>query len=345
MDLSLSEDQDALRETLGRFLAKASSAEQVRAAEPSGFDEAVWAGLVEMGVPTMGVPEDQGGSGASLADLAVVAEQAGAALAPVPIVEAMVTARLLAAHGREVAPGAVATLALRPVTDGRATLVPGGAVAEEVVALTGDDLIAFRPRLPGGERDSVANLGSSPLADVDMIDGDRSILASGPAAHSAHEHALDEWRALTASWMTGLARTALGIGVQYVKDRKQFGVPIGSFQAVQHRLADLATAVDGASLLAAKAAWALDTVDPAALTVPAMAFSFCGETAQAVASAALHYHGGYGFMEEYDIQLYFRRAKAARLVLGDPRRELQRAADRLFGPVASMDESIAEPVR
>ena len=109
-------------------------------------------------------------------------------------------------------------------------------------------------------------------------------------------------------------------------------MPIGSFQAVQHRLADLATALDGAALLAAKAVWALDAGDAAAATLPAMAFSFCGETAQAVAAAALHYHGGYGFMEEYDIQLYFRRAKAARLVLGDPRRELQHLADRLFGP-------------
>src|SRR6476660_8930465 len=145
MDLSLSEDQEALREAVGRFLAKASSPERVRAAEPRGFDEAVWTGLVDMGIPTMGVPEEHGGGGASLPDLAVVAEQAGAALAPVPLVEAMVSSRLLARHGVSVDGAALTSLALRPAVNGRAALVPGGAVAELIVALDGDDLVAVRP--------------------------------------------------------------------------------------------------------------------------------------------------------------------------------------------------------
>jgi alkylation response protein AidB-like acyl-CoA dehydrogenase len=333
MDLSLSEDQEALREAVGRFLAKASSPDRVRAAEPSGFDEAVWRGLVEMGIPTMSVPEAQGGDGASLADLAVVAEQAGFALAPAPLVESAVSSRLIASCGAAFDADTLTTLALRPAVNGRANLVPGGAVANVVVVLDGDDLISVRLPAHSEERIAPRNLGTSPLADIDLAAGDRSVLASGSAAIEAHAVALDEWRALTASWLIGLARGAFAIGVQYVKDRKQFGVPIGSFQSVQHRLADLATELDGAALLAAKAVWSLDAGDPTATTFPAMAFAFCGETAQAVASAALHYHGGYGFMEEYDIQLYFRRAKAARLVLGDPRRDLQHVADRLFGPV------------
>ena len=273
-----------------------------------------------MGIPTMGVPEDHGGGGASLPDLAVVAEQAGAALAPVPLVEAMVSTRLLARHDHSVDSEALTTLALRPAVGGRSALVPGGAVAEVIVALDGDDLIAVRPPISPAERTGPRNLGSSPLADIDLHAGDRLLITSGRNAHLEYERALDEWRALTASWLVGLARGALGLGVQYVRDRKQFGVPIGSFQSVQHHLADLATALDGAALLAAKAVWAIDAGEPTAATFPAMAFTFCGETAQAVAAAALHYHGGYGFMEEYDIQLFFRRAKAARLVLGDPRR-------------------------
>ncbi len=152
------------------------------------------------------------------------------------------------------------------------------------------------------------------------------MLATGPAAHAAHDLAVDEWRALTARWLVGLARDAQAIGIQYAKDRKQFGVAVGSFQAIQHRFADLATDLDGADLLANKAIWALDVGDPVATSFPAMAFWFAGDTAQRTASWALHVHGGYGFMEEYDIQLHFRRAKAARLVLGDPRRELQALA-------------------
>jgi alkylation response protein AidB-like acyl-CoA dehydrogenase len=295
-----------------------------------------------MGVPAMGVGPELGGQGAALADLAVVAGVTGAHLAAAPVVEAMVAARLLAARaergdrwlGHLVDGTGPVTVALRPARDGRLTLVPGGAVADAVLALDGDELVVVA--LADRDRLAPANLGSAPLADIDLGQPGpdrRTVLAAGGEAHRAMATALDEWRALTAAGLVGLARAAFGIGVGYVQERHQFGVPIGSFQAVQHRLADLATALDGAALLADKAAWALDVGDASAATLPAMAFSFCGETAQGVASAVLHLHGGYGFMEEYDIQLYFRRAKAARLVLGDPRRELQHLADRLFGPV------------
>jgi alkylation response protein AidB-like acyl-CoA dehydrogenase len=341
MDLRLSEVQEAVRDGVGRFLAKASSPERVRAAEPLGWDRAVWDGLAAMGVPAMGVVPELGGQGAALADLAVVAGKAGAHLASAPVVESMVAARLLAGQAGSArlwldhlvdGKGPV-TIALRPARGGRLTLVPGGAVADAVVALDGDELVAIS--LADGCRVAPANLGSAPLADIDLGDqgsDQRTVVAVGGDAHRAMVTALDEWRALTAAWLVGLARSAFGIGVGYVKERRQFGVPIGSFQAVQHRLADLATAVEGANLLADKAAWALDADDASAATLPAMAYSFCGETAQGVTSAVLHLHGGYGFMEEYDIQLYFRRAKATRLVLADPRRELQHLAGRLFGP-------------
>ncbi|MCU1351917.1 MAG: uncharacterized protein JWM05_1126 [Acidimicrobiales bacterium] len=346
MDLSLSEEQEAVREAVVRFLDKASSAEQVRAAEPVGWDPAVWSGLVQMGVPTMGVAEALGGQGAVLADLAVVAEACGSHLASAPVVESMVAGRLLArfpeAGAQWLAHLVDGTspigLALRPAHHHRAALVPGAAVCGSVVALDGDELVVVG--LDGQGR-APANLGSAPLADVDLdpSHADRTVLAHGPAARQAYARALDEWRALTARWFVGLASAALDIGVQYVRDRAQFGVPIGSFQAVQHRLADLRTNLDGGSLLADKAVWALDVGDPVATTFPSMAFSFCGQVAQDVASASLHYHGGYGFMEEYDIQLHFRRAKAARLVLGDPRREVQHLADRLWA--APGDEPVS----
>jgi len=160
-------------------------------------------------------------------------------------------------------------------------------------------------------------------------------LLEGPAAVAAHARAVDEWRALTARWLVGLGRDALGIGIQYAKDRKQFGVAIGTFQAVQHRFADLATDLDGADLLSNKAVWALDVEDPVASSFPTMAFWFAGDAAQRTATWSLHVHGGYGFMEEYDIQLHFRRAKAARLLLGDPRRELQSLAGLLWSDESS----------
>jgi alkylation response protein AidB-like acyl-CoA dehydrogenase len=338
MDLSLTDVQEAIRDGIGRFLAKTSSPDQVRAAEPLGWDRAVWEGLAGMGVPAMGVAPELGGGGAGLGDLAVVAGQVGAHLASAPVVEVMVAARLLGRFEvtgedwlRHLVDGSgPVTLALRPATDGVATLVPGGAVADAVVALDGTDLVVVG--LPGARR-SPANLGSAPLADLRVDADSRTVLASGADARGAHDRALDEWRALSAVALAGLGRAAFDLGVRYVTERRQFGVPVGSFQAVQHRLADLATDLDGADLLASKAVWALDQGSADATRLAPMAFAHAGAVAQAAAGAALHLHGGYGFMEEYDVQLYFRRAKAARLVMGDPRRDLQTLADRLFGPV------------
>ncbi|HMS89822.1 MAG TPA: acyl-CoA dehydrogenase [Acidimicrobiales bacterium] len=343
MHLSHTEEQEALRDAVAGFLDKASDPESVRESEPLGWDPKVWDGLTAIGVPTLGVAEEQGGSGAPLRDLAVVAEACGARLASAPVVETMVAARLLArfAAAHAVAAevlaalaegGAPVTLAVRPARDGVAALVPGAAVAEAVLALDGDDLVLVR--LSGGVT-SPTNLGSAPLADVDLTGDGRTVLASGTDAVTAHARAVDEWRALTARWLVGLGRDAQAIGVQYAIDRKQFGVPVGSFQAVQHRFADLATDLDGADLLANKAVWALDVGDPVADTFPSMAFWFAGDAAQRTAAWSLHVHGGYGFMEEYDIQLHFRRAKATRLVLGDPRRELQELAGRLWADPAS----------
>jgi len=331
MDLALTDEQQSLRAAVDRMLTKCSSPEQVRQAEPLGFDPRVWHELVEMGVPTMGVP---GIGGAGLADMAVVARAAGAHLAAAPVVEVMVANRLLAATDREVDDAAVRTIAVRPARDHRFNLVPGAAVAAEVIGLIDQRLVVVDQ--PRGSASGPLNLGSAPLADVavevDVGGHPVRIVAEGDAAVAAFATALDEWRALTAQWLAGLGRAAFAIGVRYATDRRQFGVPIGSFQAVQHRLADLTTALDGATLLSDKAVWALATGDQMKAAFASMAFAAAGETAQQAASYALHLHGGYGFMEEYDIQLFFRRAKATCLVLGDPRRELQHLADELYGP-------------
>ncbi|MCB0962614.1 MAG: acyl-CoA dehydrogenase [Acidimicrobiales bacterium] len=325
MHLRITEEQEALRDAIGGFLEKASSAEAVRAAEPLGWDEKVWSGLAEMGIPTLAAAEDRGGSGASLRDAAVVAEACGARLAPVPVVETLVATRLLARFGAVEADRPVA-LALHPAVDGRAPLVPGAAVADRVVALDGDDLVVVAMSDPT----PITDLGSTPVADVDLSVDGRTVLASGAEARAAYERALDEHRALTACWLVGLAKEAQRIGVQYATEREQFGVPVGSFQAIQHRFATIATDLDGAELLANKAVWALDVGDPVAASFPTMASWFAGDVAERAASWSLHVHGGYGFMEEYDIQLHFRRAKAARLALGDPRRQLLGLADRLW---------------
>jgi alkylation response protein AidB-like acyl-CoA dehydrogenase len=330
MDLRPSSEQEQLVEAFASLYAKESPPERVRAAEPGGFDKALWERVLDLGVVTMAVGEGAGGWGASLLDLVLVAEQQGRALASAPIIEAQAAARLLERIGSgpldEVLAGErLVTLALHPARGGVAGLVPAGAVADDAIVMVDDRLMLVPLE---GRRTLVENLGSMPVADVDVAGG--AELASGPGAAAAFDSTLDDWLTLTAAALVGIGARGLEIGVDYVKERKAWGRPIGSFQGIAHRLADSATAVDGARLLTWEAAWSAAEEAQRLPQLAAMAFAFAYESARDVTYRALHYHGGYGFMMEYDIQLYYRRARAWANVFGDARGAYRRAADRRY---------------
>jgi len=338
MNLGLSEDQLAIQDAFTRLFVRESPTDVVRAAEPLGFDRNLWDRLVDMGAPGMGAAAESGGGGATLSDLVVVAEAAGHAIAPVPLVEHIVAAR---AHPVDdlVGGAVIATISLRPArSDGTWRLVPAGAIADVVIGVDGDQLVAVRSPAPG---EAPRNHAAAPIADRSARVGDRTVL--GPAGDFTR--ALNEWKTLTSAALVGISAAALQLGRDYAMARYQFGVPIGSFQAVQHGLADLPALIDGARLLTHKAAWAGDqpaggvcNVDDADITdldaLAGMAFVFAAEAATRSTDRSLHFHGGYGFSEEYDIQLYYRRARGWALVYDDPSKECLRLADGLFGPVA-----------
>ncbi|MFC5754927.1 acyl-CoA dehydrogenase family protein [Actinomadura rugatobispora] len=340
MDLDFSDEQEALRVTLREFFEKESPPEVVRAAEPLGFDAALWRKAVEMGLGAIAVPEDRGGGGAGWVELAIAAECLGRSLAPVPLIEAAVANLVLASVpggadldplvSRAVGGEALATLALHPVTGDVARLVPAGAVADLVVVLRGDELLAVP--VTGGPAEPVPNLGAMPIADRRVDEAGAVVLAKGPEATAVHDRAVHHWRMLTGAALVGIASRALELGIAYVLERRAFGVLIGGFQTIQHRLADSTTALEGARLLAYKAAWALDEGLPKAAELAAMSLLFASETAFKTASDSLHFHGGYGYTLEYDVQLYFRRAKAWPLLAGDPRAVYAQLPRRLFDP-------------
>lgn len=339
MNLDLSDDQAALRDMLRELFEKEAPPSVVRAAEPLGFDATLWAKVAGLGLASIAVPEDRGGGGAGLVELAIVAEALGRSLAPVPVVEAAVATTLLASLPATPASTALApivdaavagdllpTLALHPAGD-VARLVPAGAVADVVVVRRGDELVLVRQQ--DKPEAAVPNLGAVPVATC-AVPAAAPVIASGPAAAAAHRRAVAHWRALTAAALVGLGRRAMDIGLAYVLEREAFGVLVGSYQTIQHRLADDATALEGARLLAWKSAWAHDVGHPQAAELATMAFLFAAETAFRTASDSLHFHGGYGYALEYDIQLYFRRAKAWALAAGDPRATYAALAHDLF---------------
>ena len=216
-----------------------------------------------------------------------------------------------------------------------ANLLPAGAVANVFLALNGDDLIAVSSPPP---LVSLPNTADLPIAnrEIPIVSSEVATLASGTDAVSHFRRAVSEWQALTATAICGLGQRALQIGVDYALERHQFDRPIGSFQAVQHGLADAATELEAAYYLCQRSLWMLDAEERDAQTFAAMAFLFTSEAAQRAAASSLHYHGGYGYAEEYDIGLYYRRAKGWSLIYSNPAQEYQRLADILLGPKAAV---------
>jgi alkylation response protein AidB-like acyl-CoA dehydrogenase len=336
VDLGLSDEQQQLAGSFGSLLAKQSSPERVRAAEPDGFDPVLWRALGELGVVTMAVGEADGGWGASVTDLALVAEVVGRALAPAPVIETQVAARLLAGVGGAgsdalagvLEGGRIVTVAVRPARGGTATLVPGGAVCDACIVLDGSRLV-LAP-VDSTRRRPVANLANAPMADIEVTDAVE--LAAGPVAVERFESALDEWLVLTAAAVVGVGAAAHQMVCGYARERHAFGAPIGSFQGVSHPLANDATDLDGAQLLVRKAAWALDQPGGKGRELAAMAFSFACRAAAAATYDGVHMHGGYGFTLEHDAQLYYRRARGWPRVWGDAETADRRAALARYGP-------------
>ena len=347
MDLSLDESQQILVDTFSEMLEKECPTTHVRDCEASGFSPRLWDQYCELGANVMGLPESADGLEMSLLELGLVATRSGHALAPVPFVEIATTGRMLAGLGGDdpllgeiVAGKPSVSLALpRPhaalgtsKTAGGRVLVPFGAVAEHVVALEGDTLFVASD-VATRRSAHVHDLGGGALAHWDLSrdpSGSIRTLAEGEAATRASTGAAAEWKLLTAFWLVGIAQRSLSIGAAYARDRIQFGVPIGGFQGIAHPLAECAIRVDGAELLCWEAAWA-DTDDPDRFEMLAsMAFAWASQTAIRTADISLHTHGGYGFSTEYDIQLYYRRARALSSIGGSSREELQTVAELCF---------------
>lgn len=335
IDLALSREQELVRDSFRSLFEKEAGPQLVREAEPLGFSERLWQQMLQMGAAEIGLPEDTGGGGGGLLDAALLCELCGEFLAPVPVIETIAALRLLArldggAAGETLREAlsspSVTTLALSPPAAGDMRWVPAGAVAERVLAFDGGAVVCCSGPPP---LQAETNLGSLPLAHRALRDP--LVLATGAPAREAWRAALEEWKVLAAAWLAGAARRALDLALAYTKERKAFGAPIASYQSVAHRLADLATAVDGMLLLEREAAWAADRGSLRRRELALMASAFASETAEVTATEALHFHGGYGFMLEYDIQLYLTRIKAVSLLGGDPARDLLGLADEIWG--------------
>ncbi|MCA2301967.1 acyl-CoA/acyl-ACP dehydrogenase [Mycobacterium intracellulare] len=367
MNLELSDEQAALRDTTRRFLAeKASVSDHVRPLldDPTGTDESVWRGLTGLGVTGLLVPEDCGGSGMTMVEAGIVAEELGAALHPGPWLSTAVAApralNLLGANdtaadllrgiadGTTIAAVCFLDLGNASVTAsrrddgitlrGEATGVPDAAAADELLVLADDagdtGLFAVRNGSPGVS--IAAQPGIDPTRKQFRVSFDAAP-ARRLAPVSAHQIAavIDDVLIASAADALGAARAVMDLAVGYAKARTQFGQPIGSFQAIQHLCVDMYETVELARSGVIHALWASDA-HPGAdgqsggeRHVAALrAKAFAGRLAT-VADTAIQVFGGIGYTWEHDAHLYLKRLLGWSAFLGGPDRYLTEIGARL----------------
>ena len=336
MQLSLPEDSVPVKEMFERFFATESTSARVRAAEPVGFDAELWKELVALEVPFMRLSGDAGGSEMSLFDACLMMEQAGRRLAPAPLAESLVALRILGEVGGDVArdwiakvrdTGAVLALALRSIEDGKPQLVPGGAVADGILTFDGSELAI---ELTGAALDAPLTLGGAALGAFTPGKNTRVILASNADAKQIWEAGIEEWKLLTSAALIGLSREATEMAAVYACEREAFGQPIGTYQGIAHPLANDIIDADGGAMLQMWVLRALADGSEDAGGLISTLFWWASRTATNCVAHSIHTFAGYGLSNEYDIQLYHRRAKAWALALGDPDAELERGGRRLF---------------
>jgi alkylation response protein AidB-like acyl-CoA dehydrogenase len=356
MNLTLTPDQEMLVRSARGVLARTCTPADVRALErdPRGFDPARWRELAALGWLGMELPAADGGQGVGFLEVALLLEEMGRVLLPVPFVSSVVVAApLVGALGGEkerrrwlsaIAAGeCVATLALAEPgwrdlhgtpglhadggrLSGTKTFVPFAAEADLLlVAVEGPSLAAVERGAAGLACERVATLGGDPLYDV-RFDGVRATPLGVPgAAGPALARALDRGAVGTLAFMVGAAERTLEMTVAHAGTREQFGRPIGSFQAVAHRCVDMRTDVDALRWLVYQASWALDALADATLAVAA-AQAYGGPALRRVFMHAHQVHGAIGFSTEHDLHLFTRRAKAAELTWGTSTAHHERVA-------------------
>jgi alkylation response protein AidB-like acyl-CoA dehydrogenase len=322
MNFDFTEDQQEIRKTARELLAARSPWERVRAhAEAGTVDDELLAELGGLGWPGIAVAEEHGGQGLGLVELVVLLEALGEACAAVPLRGTALAALLIAGAGSPeqqarwlpgLASGELRG-ALGEWTGGVGALVPD-AVGADVLVLVDEDGAAS---LLAGTDAVVAPVAAIDptrrYARVSAASSDGAEVLPGDAAE-----ALRRAEVAVAAGLVGVSQRALDMTVAYVKDRKQFGVPIGSFQAVGHKAAQMLFDTEGARSATLFGAWAADA-DPAQLPLgAAMAKAAASAGARTTTAAGIQLHGGIGFTWEADLHWLFKRAQLDAAFLGGP---------------------------
>ena len=369
MNFAFSEEQEELRRTVRSFLEQKSPESEVRRLMETteGYDPAVWEQMgSQLGLQGLHVPEEFGGSGYSYVELIVVLEEMGRALLTAPYFSTVVLAANALIHGgddaakKELLPGiasgeTIATLAFTEengrwdeagitmtakkggdgyVLDGTKMFVLDGHTAGVILVAARSDAGVSLFSVAG----DASGLTRTPLSTMDQTRKQARLEFSGTPAKlvgadgegwATLERVLDLAAVGLAAEQVGGAQYCLEMAVQYAKDRVQFGRPIGSFQAIKHKCADMLLEVESAKSAAYYAGWCAAELNDELPSVASLAKAYCSEAYFHVTAENIQIHGGIGFTWEHPAHLYFKRAKSSELLLGDPTYHRELLAQRI----------------
>ncbi|HEY2479485.1 MAG TPA: acyl-CoA dehydrogenase [Solirubrobacterales bacterium] len=370
MYFDLTDEQEAIRSTARDFLASRFKSERMReiAASEDGTDEQGWKEMAELGWAGLALPEEWGGQGLGTVDLAVLMEEMGYALAPSPLFSNTVVGLALAQSASD----EQKERWLRPLAEGTArgtqAMVDAGSTgtpgAYPMKAEADADGIVL-----DGKKQLVADAAGAAFFLVATSDGRRHIVPADTAGVSVtQEISIDTTRRLStvsfegvrvpaeqtlpghgaefgavflrgavalAAESTGVAQRALDMAVAYAKDREQFGRPIGAYQAVSHRCAQMLLETENSRSAVYGAAWAADANPDGLHLAASMAKAYASDAGWRVPDASIQVHGGIGFTWEHDLHFFLKRGRANASMYGDGRWHREQVAKQVLAPAAA----------
>jgi alkylation response protein AidB-like acyl-CoA dehydrogenase len=311
MNFDLNDEQKEIKQVAHDLLAARSPFSKVReAAEAGEYNQDLWGELVELGWPGIAVSTDHGGQGLGAVELSVLLEELGYACAATPFYSTATAAAVIEATGTD---------------EQRERWLPGLASGETSAGIGTRELAADAPEaavlvLLDGEEAMLIDAAQADVEPLQSIDPTRRFGTVSGDGESLGFGAADRVRAALAAEVVGVCQRALDMTLEYVKDRKQFGVPVGSFQAVSHRCAQMLMHTESARSAAYFAAWAADADPERVPEAAALAAATAADGGRDVAAAAIQNHGGIGFTWEADVHWLYKRAQLDAVLLGGARR-------------------------
>jgi alkylation response protein AidB-like acyl-CoA dehydrogenase len=327
VNFDFTDDQQAIKSTANEMLAARFKPERVRElAEANEYDDGAWKEMAELGWAGIFIDEEHGGQGLGIVELVILMEELGYVLAPVPFLSNAAAGMALQFAGTDEQkerwlPGIASGEARGTVgvlRDSEARLVPDADSAEVIVLIS-----------PGGET-MVVEASAAEIEPLETMDRTRRFARvradGGEPLGGDHLAAADRIVTALSAETVGVAQKAMEMAVEYARDRKQFGRPIGSYQAVSHRCAQMLLEVEGSRSGAYYAAWCADSEPDSLPAAASGAKAYSSDAGWRVCGSSLQVHGGIGFTWEHDLHFFLKRARTNAILYGSAREHRERLA-------------------